>query len=129
MTQHRQERQLLRSLSLVLLLILNVALLIIGTFMDMAPAILILTPILLPVVTSIGMSPVHFGIMLMLNLAIGLTTPPVGTTLFVGCALGRTTVERVTRSLVLLWPAILVVLLLVTYLPQLTMWVPGLLSR
>lgn len=114
---------------LVLLLILNVALLIIGTFMDMAPAILILTPILLPVVTSIGMSPVHFGIMLMLNLAIGLTTPPVGSTLFVGCAIGRTTVERVTGSLILLWPAILVVLLLVTYLPQLTMWVPGLLSR
>jgi TRAP-type C4-dicarboxylate transport system permease large subunit len=81
------------------------------------------------VVTSIGMSPVHFGIMLMLNLAIGLTTPPVGTTLFVGCALGRTTVERVARSLVVLWPAILVVLLLVTYLPQLTLWVPSLLSR
>jgi tripartite ATP-independent transporter DctM subunit len=114
---------------LVLLLILNVSILIIGTFMDMAPAILILTPILLPVVTSIGMSPVHFGIMLMLNLGIGLTTPPVGTTLFVGCALGRTTVERVTRSLVVLWPAMLAVLLLTTYVPQLTLWVPSLLSR
>jgi tripartite ATP-independent transporter DctM subunit len=113
---------------ILLLLILNAALLIIGTFMDMAPAILILTPILLPVVTSIGMSPVHFGIMLMLNLAIGLTTPPVGSTLFVGCALGRTTIEGVTRSLILLYPSMLIVLLLVTYIPQLTLWVPGVLS-
>jgi tripartite ATP-independent transporter DctM subunit len=113
----------------LLLLILNVGLLIIGTFMDMAPAILILTPILLPAVTEMGMSPVHFGIMLMLNLAIGLTTPPVGTTMFVGCAIGRTTVERLSRSLILIWPAMVTALLLVTYIPQLTLWVPGLLSR
>jgi len=119
----------LSSNPLVLLLIINAGLLVIGTFMDMAPAILILTPILLPVAKSIGMDPVHFGIVLMLNLGIGLCTPPVGSTLFVGCAIGKVPVEGVVRSLVLLYPAMVAILLLVTYVPALTLWLPHLLIR
>lgn len=119
----------LSSNPVVLLLIINAGLLVIGTFMDMAPAILILTPILLPVARSIGMDPVHFGIVLMLNLGIGLCTPPVGSTLFVGCAIGKVPVEGAVRSLLLLYPAMVAILLLVTYLPALTLWLPGLLMK
>ncbi len=114
---------------IALLAIINIGLLIIGTFMDMAPAILILTPILLPVVQRIGMDPVHFGIVLMLNLAIGLCTPPVGSTLFVGCAVGKARMEKVARALIFLYPAMIAVLILVTYAPQLTLWVPNVLMR
>ncbi|MFP4355437.1 MAG: TRAP transporter large permease [Phycisphaerae bacterium] len=109
---------------MVILLLINLMLLVLGMLMDMAPLILITTPILLPVARQIGMDPVHFGIMMMLNLGIGLCTPPVGSTLFVGCAVGRTSIERVTRAI---WPfylAMIFVLLLVTYVPQLTLWLP-----
>jgi len=111
---------------IVILILINIMLLILGTFMDMAPLILICTPILLPVVKSIGVDPVHFGIILMLNLGIGLVTPPVGTTLFVGCAIGKIPIERAARHLWPFWIAMLVVLLLVTYIPALALWVPSL---
>jgi tripartite ATP-independent transporter DctM subunit len=109
-----------------LLMLVNVTLLVLGTFMDMAPLILICTPILLPVMKLVGVDPVHFGIVMMLNLSIGLVTPPVGTVLFVGCAIGKVPIEKATRGLWPFWIAMLVVLMLVTYLPALAMWVPNL---
>lgn len=109
-----------------ILMMVNVMLLVLGTFMDMAPLILICTPILLPVMLSIGVDPVHFGIIIMLNLGIGLCTPPVGTTLFVGCAIGKVPIERCARTLWPFWIAMVIVLLLVTYIPALSLWVPSL---
>ena len=117
----------LTSNPIVLLILINIMLLLLGTIMDMAPLILIVTPILLPVAKSIGMDPIHFGIVMMLNLGIGLCTPPVGSTLFVGCAIGKISIEEVTRTI---WPfyiAMVTVLLLVTYIPAIAMWLPGLL--
>ena len=111
---------------IVLLLLINGLLLVLGCIMDMAPLILITTPILLPVVRQVGVDPVHFGIVMMLNLGIGLCTPPVGSTLFVGCAIGDVSIERVARSLPPFYIAMVVVLLLVTYLPQITMAIPNL---
>ena len=111
---------------IVMLIMINVMLLILGTFMDMAPLILICTPILLPLVKSMGMSEVQFGIVMMLNLSIGLLTPPVGTTLFVGCAIGKVSIEKVSKTLWPFWLAMLVVLMLVTYIPALTLWIPSL---
>jgi tripartite ATP-independent transporter DctM subunit len=110
----------------VILALINVLLLILGTFMDMAPLLLICTPIMLPVVTAIGVDPVHFGIVMMLNLSIGLVTPPVGTVLFVGCAIGKIPIEKATRHLWPFWIAMLVVLMLVTYLPAIALWIPSL---
>jgi tripartite ATP-independent transporter DctM subunit len=110
----------------VLLLLMNVMLLVLGTFMDMAPLLLIVTPILLPVILAIGVDPVHFGIIMMLNLGIGLVTPPVGTVLFVGCAIGKIPIERATRHLWPFWIAMLVVLMLVTYVPAISLWIPSL---
>lgn len=110
----------------VILVMINFMLLVLGTFMDMAPLILICTPILLPVIAAIGVDPVHFGIVMMLNLGIGLVTPPVGTTLFVGCAIGKVPIERATRHLWPFWIAMLVVLVLVTYIPALALWIPSL---
>jgi tripartite ATP-independent transporter DctM subunit len=110
----------------VILLLINVMLLVLGTFMDMAPLLLICTPILLPVVLALGIDPVHFGIVMMLNLGIGLVTPPVGTVLFVGCAIGKLPIERAARHLWPFWLAMLAVLLLVTYIPDLAMTVPRL---
>ncbi len=109
-----------------ILAMLNVLLLILGTFMDMAPLLLICTPIMLPVVTTIGVDPIHFGIIMMLNLSIGLVTPPVGTVLFVGCAIGKIPIEKATRHLWPFWLAMLTVLMLVTYFPFFAMWVPSL---
>ncbi len=109
----------------VLLLAINLMLLGLGTFMDMAPLIVITTPILLPVMAQIGIDPVHFGIILLLNLAIGLCTPPVGSTLFVGCAIGGISIEKATRGLLPFYVAMLVILLLVTFVPALSMWLPG----
>ncbi|MBN2442403.1 MAG: TRAP transporter large permease [Spirochaetales bacterium] len=117
----------LTSNRIILMILINIMLLLLGTIMDMAPLILITTPILLPVVTSIGIDPVHFGIILMLNLGIGLCTPPVGSTLFVGCAIGKISIEEVTKTI---WPfyiAMVGVLILVTYVPDLAMWLPRLL--
>jgi tripartite ATP-independent transporter DctM subunit len=107
-----------------LLLLVNVAVLLLGMVMDMAPLIVILTPILLPVVTAAGVDPVHFGVILLLNLAIGLCTPPVGSTLFVGCAIGGISMEKAARGL---WPfylAMAAVLLLVTLVPAVSLWLP-----
>ena len=114
---------------LLLLLIINVLLLLLGAIMDMAPLILILTPVLLPIVTAppINMNPVHFGIVLLMNLGLGLTTPPVGTALFVGCAIGNIRIERASRAMLYLWPAMVVVLLLVTYVPWFVNFLPNLL--
>ena len=101
----------------VLLLIINLLLLVLGCFMDMAPLIMIMTPILLPVVQTFGMSTVHFGIVLIFNLAIGLCTPPVGSALFVGCAVGKTTLEKTSKTMLPLFFCMLLGLILVTYIP------------
>jgi tripartite ATP-independent transporter DctM subunit len=111
----------------VILLLINVLLLVLGCIMDMAPLILICTPILYPVVvTSLGLSPVHFGIIMMINLAIGLCTPPVGSALFVGCAVGKVSIEKVTKALMPYYFSMVAVLFLVTYIPEITMFLPNL---
>lgn len=101
----------------VILLIINFLLLIVGTFMDMTPAVLIFTPIFLPIAVELGMTPLHFGIMMVLNLCIGLCTPPVGSVLFVGCGIGNTTIAKVTRSLLPFYAVMILALLVVTYVP------------
>ncbi|TCM93205.1 tripartite ATP-independent transporter DctM subunit [Paenibacillus sp. BK033] len=111
---------------ILILLIINILLLLLGAPMDMAPLILIMTPILLPVVTSIGMDPVHFGIILMLNLGIGLLTPPVGTVLFVGAAIGNITISQATKAMMPFFYVLCVVLLILTYIPGIVMWLPHL---
>src|SRR5271155_4571766 len=106
----------------VILMMINVMLLVLGCLLDMAPAILIVTPILLPVVVNFGVDPVHFGMIMLLNLGIGLCHPPVGAILFVGCAVGKVTIEQVMREI---WPFYLVmfmVLMLVTYVPSISLW-------
>jgi tripartite ATP-independent transporter DctM subunit len=108
-----------------LLLIINVLLLVLGTFMDLAPMLLICTPIFLPIVMKFGVDPVHFGIIMILNLGIGLLTPPVGPTLVVGCAIGKVTMEAVSKSILVFYIPMLIVLLLVTYVPALSLWLPG----
>jgi tripartite ATP-independent transporter DctM subunit len=113
----------------VILLLINVMLLVLGCLMDMAPLILICTPILLPVVVKLGVDPVHFGMILLVNLGIGLVTPPVGATLFVGCAVGKVTIEQVTRTIWPFYGAMVVVLILVTYVPAVSMWLPRLFAR
>ena len=113
---------------IVILLIINLILLIVGTFMDMAPALLIFTPIFLPVVTALGMSPVHFGIMMIMNLAIGTITPPVGSVLFVGCSVAHLPVEDVMKHLIPYFVVIVAGLMLVTFIPALSMWLPGVLN-
>jgi tripartite ATP-independent transporter DctM subunit len=109
----------------VVLALINLTLLFLGTIMDMAPLILICTPIFLPVIKAIGVDPVHFGIIMLLNLGIGLVTPPVGSTLFVGCAIGKVPIEEVARKLWPFWLTMLIVLLLVTYVPPLAMTIPS----
>lgn len=111
---------------IVILLLLNVVLLLLGTFMDMSPLIVITTPIFLPVATAYGVDPVHFGIILILNLGIGLCTPPVGAVLFVGCAVGRISVGRAMRSILPFYGAAVATLMLVTYIPALSLWLPSL---
>ncbi|NBB73430.1 MAG: TRAP transporter large permease subunit [Bacteroidetes bacterium] len=108
----------------VLLLIINVMLLAVGTFMDITPAVLIFTPIFLPIVMELGLDPIHFGIMLVLNLCVGLCTPPVGTVLFVGAAVGDTTISRLVRPLLPLFIAMIIALLVVTFVPAVSMWLP-----
>ena len=109
----------------LILLLVNLLLLMLGMVMDVAPLIVIVTPVLLPVVKAAGMSEITFGIMLMLNLGIGLTTPPVGASLFVGCMVGKTTIEKASRAMLPLWPAMVIVLLLITYVPWFTEFLPG----
>lgn len=111
----------------LLLLLVNLLLLLLGMIMDMAPLILITTPILYPVfVGALGMSPVHFGVMLILNLAIGLTTPPVGSALFVGCAVGKIRIEQVVKTMLPMWAVMVAVLMLITFVPEITLFVPNL---
>lgn len=110
----------------VILFMINIILLVVGTFMDMTPACLIFTPIFLPVCQELGMNTVHFGIMMIFNLCIGTITPPVGTTLFVGVKVGGVKIETVIRQLLIYFAAIFAVLLLVTYIPQISLWLPSL---
>ena len=110
----------------VILLVINLLLLMVGTFMDMTPAILIFTPIFLPALVRLGMDPIHVGIVMIANLCIGLCTPPVGTCLFVGCSVGKTSIARVVRPMLPLFAAMFIGLLLITYLPELSLWLPRL---
>jgi tripartite ATP-independent transporter DctM subunit len=110
----------------VILMMINVLLLVLGCLMDMAPLILICTPIMLPVVTTLGVDPVHFGMIMLLNLGIGLLTPPVGATLFVGCAVGKVTMEQVMRNIWPFYGVLFAVLMLVTYVPSVSLWLPRL---
>jgi len=112
----------------VLLFLINLLLLLLGTFMDLAPMLLICTPILLPVVVKFGVDPIHFGMIMILNLGIGLITPPVGPTLFVGCAIGKVTMEEVSKELWPFYGAMCLALLLVTYVPALSLWLPSFLK-
>jgi tripartite ATP-independent transporter DctM subunit len=112
---------------IVILLMINVCLLLLGCVMDMAALILITTPIFLPVVVAIGVDPVQFGMIMMMNLGLGLTTPPVGAVLFVGCAIGKIPIEQVLRSIVPFYCAILAALLLTTYVPEVSLTLPRLL--
>ncbi|HEX9829735.1 MAG TPA: TRAP transporter large permease [Bacteroidota bacterium] len=109
---------------IVILLIINIILLIVGTFMDMTPAVLIFTPIFLPVAKQLGIDPIHFGIIMILNLCIGLCTPPVGSVLFVGTGIAGTTIQKVIRPLLPMFLAMVVALMLVTYIPELSLWIP-----
>ncbi len=111
---------------IVILLIINLILLFVGIFMDMTPAVLIFTPIFLPVVMKLGMDPVHFGIVMVMNLCIGLCTPPVGSVLFIGCGVANISIEKVLKPLVPMFVAMIFVLLLITYIPELSLWLPGL---
>src|SRR3990170_8101139 len=112
----------------VILLLVNILLLVLGTFMDLAPMLLICTPIFMPVILKLGIDPVHFGMIMILNLGIGLITPPVGPTLFVGCAIGKVTMEQVTKELWPFYGAMCFALLLVTDVPALSLWLPSLLG-
>lgn len=116
----------LSSNPIVILLVINLILLFVGIFMDMTPAVLIFTPIFLPVVVDLGMSPIHFGIMMVMNLSVGLCTPPVGSVLFIGCSVAKIDIQKVIKPLIPLFIAMIVVLMLVTYLPQISLWLPGL---
>jgi tripartite ATP-independent transporter DctM subunit len=109
------------------LFLINILLLVLGTFMDLAPMLLICTPIFLPVVKMFGIDPVHFGMIMILNLGIGLLTPPVGPTLVVGCAIGKVSMEAVSKSIMIFYVPMLIVLLMVTYIPALSLWLPALL--
>jgi tripartite ATP-independent transporter DctM subunit len=109
---------------IVILLCINILLLVLGTLMDMAALLLILTPILLPVVKAVGVDPVHFGMIMIVNLGIGLITPPVGTVLFVGSAVGKLPIETVVRALLPFFVLLVIVLMIVTYVPQLSLWLP-----
>ncbi len=114
----------LTSNTYLILFYINIMLLILGTLMDMAPLILILTPILLPVVKTLGVDPVHFGIIIMVNLGIGLLTPPVGSVLFVGSAVGKLKIETLVKAMYPFFGVLLLLLALVTYWPALTLWLP-----
>jgi tripartite ATP-independent transporter DctM subunit len=109
---------------LVILLTINLILLAVGTFMDMTPAVLVFTPVFLPVAAAIGMDPVHFGIVLIANLCIGLCTPPVGSCLFLGCSIGRSSITAVSWAMVPFYAAMVMALLVITYVPWLSLWLP-----
>ena len=107
-------------------MLINLMLLILGTLMDMAPLILILTPILLPLATSMGLDPVHFGMVMLVNLGIGLITPPVGAVLFVGAAVGKLKMEQVIKAMLPFYGGLFFVLMIVTYVPVVSLLIPWL---
>jgi tripartite ATP-independent transporter DctM subunit len=109
---------------IIILLIINFLLLFVGIFMDMTPAVLIFTPIFLPVVKTLGIDPIQFGIIMVLNLCIGLCTPPVGSVLFVGIGIAKTSIEKVIRPLLPMFFAMVFALILITFIPQITLWLP-----
>jgi tripartite ATP-independent transporter DctM subunit len=114
----------------VILLVINFILLFVGVFMDMTPAVLIFTPIFLPIVSSqLGMDPIHFGIVMVLNLCVGLCTPPVGSVLFIGCSVAHLKIEQVIKPLLPMFIIMIVILMLVTYIPSLSLWLPGVLMK
>lgn len=113
----------------VILMLINLILLCVGIFMDMTPAVLIFTPIFLPIVTTqLGMDPVHFGIIMVLNLSVGLCTPPVGAVLFIGCSVAKLKIEEVVKPLLPMFAAMIIVLLMVTYIEEVSMWLPRILG-
>ncbi len=112
----------------VILVIINLILLAVGTFMDMTPAVLIFTPIFLPVVMKLGMHPIHFGIIIIANLCIGLCTPPVGTVLFIGCGIGKISIAKATGPLIPFYIGMFAALMVITYWPALSIWLPNLLN-
>ncbi len=112
----------------VILFIINIILLIVGTFMDITPSILIFTPIFLPIAQHLGIDPIHFGIIMVFNLTIGLCTPPVGTILFVGCSIGKVSIDRAIKPLLPMFLALFVVMAIICYFPQLSLMLPGLFS-
>jgi tripartite ATP-independent transporter DctM subunit len=114
---------------IVILMLINLVLLVLGTFMDMAPLIVITTPIFLPVAQAFGIDPVQFGVILILNLGIGLCTPPVGTVLFVGCAVGKIPIQQAMRSIWPFYGAAFIALMIVTYIPAASLWLPSLFHR
>ncbi|MFL1817422.1 TRAP transporter large permease [Pantoea agglomerans] len=112
----------------VILMCINILLLLVGTLMDMAPLILILTPVLLPVATALGVDPVHFGMIMLTNLGIGLITPPVGTVLFVASAVSKQKIEQVVRAMLPFYGMLFIVLMLITYIPAISLWLPRLMG-
>lgn len=119
----------LSSNPIAIILTINVILLIVGTFMDMTPAVLIFTPILMPVALDIGIDPIHFGIIMITNLSIGLCTPPVGTCLFVGCGVGKAKIAEVSRQMIPFYVAMVLALLAITYIEEISTWLPGLVKE
>ncbi len=111
---------------IIILLVINIILLIVGVFMDMTPAVLIFTPIFLPIVSKMGIDPIHFGIIMVLNLSVGLCTPPVGSVLFIGCSVAGIKIDKVIKPLLPMFIAMVLVLLLVTYIPKISMFIPQL---
>jgi tripartite ATP-independent transporter DctM subunit len=109
---------------IIILFIINILLLFVGIFMDITPAVLIFTPIFLPVVKTLGIDPIQFGIMMVLNLCIGLCTPPVGSVLFVGIGIAKTSIDKVIRPLLPMFFAMILALILITFIPQITLWLP-----
>ena len=111
---------------MVILLLINLILLLVGVFVDMTPAVLIFTPIFLPVVTGLGLDPIHFGIIMVLNLSVGLCTPPVGSVLFIGCSVANVKIDKVIKPLLPMFVVMILCLLLVTYIPEISLWLPRL---
>ena len=114
---------------IIIALLLNLILLLLGCIMDMAPIILIATPILLPIATSIGIAPIQFGIMVILNCGIGLLTPPVGSVLFIGSAVAKLPMEKVVKATLPFYLCMLIALMLITFVPQISMWLPSLIMN
>ncbi|MBK3734067.1 TRAP transporter large permease subunit, partial [Azospirillum brasilense] len=111
---------------IIALLLVNIVLLLMGTFLDITPGILIFTPIFLPVLVELGVDPVHFGVILVFNLSLGIVSPPTGSALFIGCAVARVSIEQVIRPLIPLFAWSTAALLIVTYVPGLSLWLPSL---